>query len=164
VEELVSATTAEVREGICRPSRTLGDPESFDTKVRGVVEHFWRTFKGTAQGTRKSEDKERFAAHATYIRTHRAQLVARVPERLKGAVGKILDKMLKYDGRLAAKAIYHGKVQICANRNWRLIREKLGLIELAAYEKETPERRGKCKQWGFKAILGDETDRKGQHD
>jgi len=64
---------------------------------------------------------------------------------------QILDLLLEHHGRLAAVELYHtsGEKPICGHyRQWRRIRDALGLVVLDDYEKPVVGR-GKCRQYGF---------------
>jgi hypothetical protein len=155
LEKAVTATENEVKDAILRPSKTVSDLIILHEKVHGVVEYFWHTFdRNIRKHGDDQADSERFEPHRQFIESHRNDLLSRVPERLRAPTEEILDKLVAYRGRLAARAIYHGKVSICSYRNWRLIRERLGLVEIDGYTKTAPEVRGMCKQWGLAELTG----------
>ncbi len=150
IEELMNTATQQLPE--C--SQTRCNNRILTLKAKQVVDYLWnntcRKIKGNA--VTEEEDKQRFEPHSKYISEHRTELLEKVKSRDKAVANQLLDLLVKHNGRLAVVQIYHtnGDNPVCSHyRQWRRIRDALGLVTLVDYTKPG-EGKGTCKQYGFK--------------
>ncbi len=137
-------------------SKTRQDSSLLHSKAQSIIDYLWfHTDKNIrCKSASQEEDAERFLPHKNYLINNRDELLAMVPSRLRIAAGKILDLLIKHDGRVAAVAIYHEKGnRICAYRNWKEIQKCWGLTTLVNYEKSGEHQKGSCKQWGIGSLV-----------
>lgn len=157
--ECVAELVATAEENLPAVSRTRQDKALLRRKAEGIIKYLWNHTKPewVGKGRAKDEDGARFALHAAYIRDNRQKLLSLVPSRLCQAASAILDLMLKFNGRVAAKMIYHAKkTPICTCRNWKIIRGRWGVVTLVEYVKASGDK-GTCKQWGFACVEDEDT-------
>lgn len=137
-------------------SRTRQDSSLLHAKAQRIVDYLWFHTDTNIRCSSASqlEDAERFMPHKKYLVYNRNELIAMLPARLWKAATKILDLLIKHDGRVAAIAIYHEKRnRICAYRSWKEIQKCWGLTTMVNYEKRCKEDKGVCKQWGFAHLV-----------
>ncbi len=164
MSDCVRALVATAEEHLPSVSRTGQDSVLLRQKVEGIVNYLWANTKPEWVGKRRNdnEDATRFEPHAVYIRDNRQVLIDALPDRLRKAGNAILDLLLKYNGRVAATAIHHGKrPHVCTYRNWKRIRDLWGIVTLVEYVKAFGDK-GTCKQWGFESVRQQDTESRDQ--
>lgn len=137
-------------------SKTRQDSSLLHSKAQSIVDYLWGHTDTNIRcnSASQQEDVERFLPHKNYLISNRDELIAMLPPRLRKAANKILDLLIKHDGRVAAVAIYHEKRnRICAYRCWKEIQSCWGLTTLVNYEKSGEQQKGSCKQWGIGSLV-----------